>query len=245
VLHVVVLLIVAPSFAATERPQPSKRELFVALTETAWCTGSSSELLKWDFEPDGRYRWLQLTDYVSPGDAGRWTIDRSKLGWVVALSSGERKDVRLGSDGSLSLGLIALERCGDPKDPELDSLVRPVDPHPRDGPPPIRLPPAVTVAVETLTRNGWTRLDDQDLELRPTSIVFNDDWTYVTLYGKGECRNTGTWYVTTQGIRGSAPKNPCDIRNRGSAEHLWGPLPVAGRLQLDDKYYRPSNPKTP
>lgn len=211
-----------------------RRELFELLTRTSWCDrvreGEPRPLFgdftDWELRADGSYRWEHFTDYVpSPSGSGQWTLEQAHGEWVAQLSNGERHLVSVDGDGYLILGRMRYRPC------------RSLPAAPADAAaslPPVRLPDHVFTIIGGLTCGEWHRTNDLDLNMRPTSVRFERDWSYVSVYRDGECQNRGTWYATATEVQAWAAANPCNLRNPRYSESMLAVLHRDGRLVFPD-----------
>lgn len=228
------------SAEGVKTPSPRRREVFEVLTRTSWCDAAKagerdtffSEFTDWELRSDGTYTWRLVTDYTPPpGGSGQWTLEWAQGTWMVMLSTGERYPVALNAEGTLNLALRQYRPC------------RPLEVGRRYSPgslPPVRLDERVIGVLERVVDADWRRANDLDLNFQPTSVRWKRDWSYVSVYRNGECRNSGTWYATSGEVRGYAATNPCDGRDPKYAEHLVGEPSADGALVLGgDLYVRP------
>jgi hypothetical protein len=228
--------LVAVEAREAARPQQiTRKELFELLTRTSWCDRERAgeprplfgDFTDWELRADGSYHWVLSTDYTpSPGGSGRWTLEQVDGEWVAMLSTGERHRVSVDADGVLTLGLMRFRPC------------RPLpvgSPYSTTSLPPVQIPSRVAALITGLTGGEWHRTNDLDLNFRPTSVRFNRDWSYVSIYRGGECENRGAWYATSKEIHASAPTNPCDLRDPRYSESMAADLLPDDRLVFSSR----------
>jgi hypothetical protein len=236
------LSLTAPRSTAEDSTAARARMLDV-VTRTAWCDRRRRmseprpglpfhrprDFTEWQLRADGSYQWRRFTDFVPPpGGAGHWALERSHGAWVVMLSTGERRRIALGRDGTLTVGISRYWPC---RPLERDRA------HASASLPALSLPERVNAVRRDIVGADWRRVNDMDLNFQPTSVRFNDDWTYVSVYRNGACRNAGTWYATTEEVRGEGAANRCDLRDPTYSEFLHGKLDDGGRLFLGNELY--------
>jgi hypothetical protein len=194
--------------SAPPSPRPADPQAaFDRLVASVWCNqllpsdsnfGAFGDYTAWELRADGTYRFDFFTDTDPwPHGEGRWNLASGAAGWVVVLDGALRRRLELKDDGTIEIDGRPLRSCRatGATPPAFASL--PVAPTPE----PIR------ALLAGLTRFPWMRTNDLDLGWRPTSVVFSSDWTYVTSYRDGACRNTGTWTPEGREVRGYAPRH--------------------------------------
>jgi hypothetical protein len=232
------LCCLAPAGGTVTTSLPTRREMFEVLTRTSWCDRERwkkrreprplyPDFTEWELRADGTYHWELFTDFTpSPRGSGQWTLEQAQGAWVLVLSTGERHHLALAPDETLTINLNQYWACRPLK---VDT------PYSQASLPPIRLPDRVNAIRDAVVGTEWRRTNDMDLDFRPTSVRFNRDWTYVSAYRNGECRNPGTWYATSK-VHGHAAANACDLRNPAYPEILGGELSADGLLLGQELY---------
>jgi hypothetical protein len=196
---------------------PRAQAVFDRLIASYWCnqqvmTSGFGDYTGWELRPDGTYRYDAFTDTVPwPHGEGRWRLEPTSHGWVLVLEGAARRRLTMHGDGWIAIDELELRACR-----PTGAVSRNVETLE-----PIELPPNVRALRDAVAWGSWTRMNDLDPGWRPTSVRFRSDWTFVSEYRNGACKNLGTWTVAGRGeIRGFSPRNACDERDRSYQQHL-------------------------
>ena len=219
----------------------SADEVFRKVTASTWYVGTRGKLVdfnRYTLRPDGTYAIEHITDFNTQPRTGKWNLHRDTAGeWFVCFDDGTRHRFGLAKDGAIRLSAMPLSAEGpQPRDPRYSAKTLPK----------FDLPADVRKKIDRLTRQGWKRANDFNLDYDPTSVRFTRDFRYEAVYRDGDCASRGAWFVSTAEARGNSTAGRCDKRSRvgdfGEGFRIEFPDGEEGLLLNDELYVSQDRP---
>jgi len=207
--------------------------VFTKLSGQRWGACDSNNGLCLQLAADGSYRAVAGFDDYAISDSGRWSyFARDAQSGLVCFDNGSVIDFALTADGLRWDGSLL---------PAFEPLAIAGSRAALDTIPPSPM-------FTDLTAHAWSKTNDFDPYLAPTSFLLHRDGTFFGSFRHGECSISGTFSVVYDAsdrvaLHAHSKPNVCDTRNGGTSGNLADGTPYFepdGVLRFFSTSYRDS-----